>query len=81
MENYPGANAQDYFNVEQEESYYSILPTTTAYARNAIFSGMMPSDMEKYHPDLWVREDVEDGKNNFEDKFLERQLKKLKAEP
>jgi hypothetical protein len=42
------------------------------------FSGMMPSDMEKYHSDLWVREDVEDGKNNFEDKFLERQLKKLK---
>jgi DNA-binding response OmpR family regulator len=69
---------QDYFNIGKEESYYSILPTTTAYARNAIFSGMMPSDMEKYHSDLWVREDVEDGKNNFEDKFLERQLKKLK---
>ena len=65
-----------YFNLESEESYYSILPTTTAYARNSIFSGMMPSDMARHHPDLWVGEDVEGGKNNFEDKFLERQLKK-----
>jgi len=45
----------EYFNIEQEESYYSILPTTTAYARNAIFSGLMPSEMAKTHPDLWAR--------------------------
>lgn len=70
----------DYFNLDNEESYYSILPTTTAYARNGIFSGLMPSDMEKYHPDLWVGENVEGGKNNFEDKFLERQLKKHKLD-
>lgn len=70
----------DYFNLDNEESYYSILPTTTAYARNGIFSGMMPSEMEKYHPDLWVGENVEGGKNNFEDKFLERQLQKHKLD-
>ncbi|MCK5278928.1 MAG: bifunctional response regulator/alkaline phosphatase family protein [Cyclobacteriaceae bacterium] len=70
----------NYFNLDREESYYSILPTTTAYARNGIFSGMTPSDMEKYHPDLWVGEDVEGGKNNFEDKFLGHQLKKLKLD-
>jgi len=69
---------QDYFSVDSEENYYSILPTTTAYARNAIFSGMLPSDMAKYHPDLWVGEDIEEGKNNYEDKFLQRQLQKLK---
>lgn len=66
----------NYYNLEQEESYYSILPTTTAYARNAIFSGLMPSEMARQHPDLWVGEDIEGGKNNYEDKFLERQLKK-----
>lgn len=71
---------QDLFIINSEESYYSILPTATAYARNAIFSGMLPSDMEKYHPDLWVREDTEEGKNNFEDKFLERQIKKMRLD-
>lgn len=66
----------EYFNVEKEETYYSILPTTTAYARNAIFSGMMPSEMAKLQPDLWVGEDEEEGKNNFEDEFLVKQIKR-----
>ena len=66
----------DYFTVEKEETYYSILPTTTAYARNAIFSGMLPSEMARTHPDLWVGEDVDDGKNNFEDEFLGRQIRR-----
>ena len=64
------------FNIDREETYYSILPTTTAYARNAIFSGMLPSDMVKAHPDLWVGEEDDEGKNNFEDEFLARQLKR-----
>ncbi len=66
----------EYFNIEEEDHYYSILPTTTAYARNAIFSGMLPSDMAKYHSDIWVGEDVDEGKNNYEEEFLQRQLKK-----
>ena len=66
----------DYFNVEREETYYSILPTTTAYSRNAIFSGMMPSEMAKLQPDLWVGEDEEEGKNNFEGEFLDKQVKR-----
>jgi CheY-like chemotaxis protein len=70
----------EYFNVEEESAYYSILPTTTAYARNAIFSGMMPSDMEKKYPDLWANEDDEGGKNNFEEEFLKSQLQKNKYE-
>ncbi len=64
------------FNIDKEETYYSILPTTTAYARNAIFSGMLPSEMVKAHPDLWVGEEDDEGKNNFEDEFLARQLKR-----
>jgi len=66
----------EYFNVDSEETYYSILPTTTAYARNAIFSGMMPSEMAKMHPELWVGEDDDEGKNNFEDEFLSRQIRR-----
>jgi CheY-like chemotaxis protein len=66
----------EYFNIEKEEHYYSILPTTTAYARNAIFSGQLPSEMAKTHPQLWVGEDEEEGKNNFEDEFLGKQLRR-----
>lgn len=66
----------EYFNIESKNPAFAILPTTTAYARNAIFSGMMPSEMEKNHPDLWVDEAEDEGKNNFEKEFLERQLKK-----
>ncbi|WP_020529519.1 response regulator [Flexithrix dorotheae] len=66
----------DYYTVEEEIPYFSILPTTTAYARNAIFSGMMPSEMAKRHSDIWLNDDEEGGKNNHEDEFLERQLKR-----
>lgn len=66
----------DYFMVEAEETYYSILPTTTAYARNAIFSGLLPAEMAKTNPELWVGEDEEDGKNNSEDEFLAKQIRR-----
>lgn len=66
----------NHFNLDEEDNYYSILPTTTAYARNAIFSGALPDEMAKKHSDIWVGEDDEDGKNNHEDEFLARQLKK-----
>ncbi len=71
---------QEYFNVDEESVYYSILPTTTAFARNAIFSGMLPSEMEKYHSDLWVNDDEEEGKNNSEDQFLLRQMQKARID-
>ncbi len=53
----------DYYNITQEELYTTILPTATQYARNAIFSGLMPIDIERMFPDLWVDEDSEEGKN------------------
>jgi CheY-like chemotaxis protein len=64
----------EYFNIEEEGHYYSILPTTTAYARNSIFSGLMPSEMAKAHPELWVSDEDEEGKNNHEELFLAKQL-------
>ncbi|MBZ0326240.1 MAG: PglZ domain-containing protein [Altibacter sp.] len=60
-----------------EELFYSILPTATQYARNAIFSGLMPSEMEKLHPEYWLNDTEDGGKNMYEDKFLEAQLKRL----
>src|SRR5699024_4323393 len=41
------------YKTSKESTYYSILPSATQYARNAIFSGLMPSEMEKLYPDLW----------------------------
>jgi len=64
----------EYFNIKEETSYFSILPTTTAYARNSLFSGMMPSEMARFHPDLWEGEDTDEGKNNNEEEFLAENL-------
>ena len=67
----------NYYKKVAETPFYSILPTATQYARNAIFSGLMPSDMEKLHPDLWKNDTDEGGKNLHEDEFLKAQLKRL----
>lgn len=58
------------FNIE-EDLYYSILPTVTQYARNAICSGLMPSQIKQMYPDLWVDEDEDEGKNLNEKQLLE----------
>ena len=67
----------NHYKLEKEVSYYSILPTATQYARNAIFSGLTPLDMEKKFPQYW-KNDVDDGgKNMHEGEFLTEQLKRL----
>jgi hypothetical protein len=68
------------FSNEENSTYYSILPTTTAYARNAIFSGLMPSEIEKQFPQYWVNDEEEEGKNLHEKELLESQLKRNKLE-
>ncbi|MEP3836967.1 MAG: PglZ domain-containing protein [Algibacter sp.] len=67
----------NYYKKEQEDAFFSILPTATQYARNAIFSGLMPSDMEKLFPEYWKNDTDEGGKNMHEADFLEAQLKRL----
>lgn len=69
---------QELFRVVEEDVYCSILPTATQYARNAIFAGMMPSEIQKRFPDKWVGDDEEEGKNNYEDFFLQEQLQRLR---
>lgn len=64
-----------YFNVDTEDMYYSILPTATGYARNSIFSGLMPDEMAGQHPDIWVDDTDDEGQNMNEEEFINRQLK------
>ncbi|MEK9530394.1 MAG: response regulator [Flavobacteriaceae bacterium] len=66
-----------HYSLEHEQTYYSILPTATQYARNAFFSGLLPVDMEKQHPQWWKNDTDEGGKNLFENEFLMAQLKRL----
>ncbi len=67
----------NYYKLEKEVPYYAILPTATQYARNAIFSGLTPLEMEKQFPQYWKNDPEEGGKNLFEAEFLTAQLKKL----
>ena len=66
------------FRILEEDSFYSILPTATQYCRNAIFSGLMPAEIEKQFPAEWKNDEEEGGKNLHEEKFFREQLKRLK---
>ncbi len=72
------------FNIKTNY-YYSILPTATPYARNSLFSGLFPSEIEKNYPDLWSKGgDDERSQNKYEKELLQhlldRQKIKLKNE-
>ena len=67
----------DQFDID-EELYYSILPTATQYARNAIFSGLMPNKIAEMFPDLWVDEDEEEGKNINEEPLIQTQFERYR---
>ncbi len=67
----------EFFNVLVDEMYMTILPTTTHYARNSLFAGMLPSEIEKIYPNLWINEEDEEGKNIHEEELLGRQLQRL----
>ena len=67
----------DQFAID-EDVYCSILPTATQYARNAIFSGLMPVQIAKMFPDLWVDEDEEEGKNLNEEPLIQTQLERYR---
>lgn len=68
--------AEDF--IIDEDLYVSILPTTTQYARNAIFAGLMPDDIAKMFPDLWVDEDDDEGKNLNESPLIQTQLERYR---
>jgi DNA-binding response OmpR family regulator len=72
---------REYLTLDNEELMCSILPTATQYARNAMFSGLMPAQIEQMFPDLWSYDDEEGGKNEHEEELLktlfERYRKKV----
>lgn len=65
------------FEIE-EDIYVSILPTATQYARNAIFSGLMPNKIAEMFPELWVDEDEEEGKNLNEGPLIQTQIDRFR---
>lgn len=67
----------DLFEID-EDMYTSILPTATQYARNAIFSGLMPTQIAQMFPELWVDEDEEEGKNLNEEPLVKTQIERFR---
>ncbi len=68
------------FDVE-ESHYYSILPTATPFARNAIFSGMFPMEIAARHPAWWGQPSDEESLNAHEGELLAEQLAELMGRP
>lgn len=62
------------YTVRTEEQYTSILPTATQYARNAIFSGLLPLQIQEMFPNLWVEEGDEESKNQHEKELVQTLL-------
>jgi len=65
----------DYFEVDSGH-YCSILPTATPYSRNAIFSGLLPLEIQRRYPEYWVSEET--GQNRFEAELLGEQLHRMR---
>ncbi|OJV42228.1 MAG: two-component system response regulator [Bacteroidales bacterium 36-12] len=68
----------EYYSFLEEDLYSSILPTATQYARNSIFSGLMPVQIQQMFPDLWVDEEEDEGKNLNEKDLIQTQLQRFR---
>ena len=68
------------FRIVEEDAFFSILPTATSYARNAMFAGMMPADIDRKFRGRWKRDEEEGGRNQHEEEFLKAQLRHLGRE-
>ena len=65
------------YNKEKEIPYYSILPTTTQYARNSLFSGLMPKEIKDKFPQYWKDDHEDGGKNLYESELLKKNINRL----
>jgi CheY-like chemotaxis protein len=66
------------YNFDSDDTFYSILPTATQYSRNAIFSGLMPAQIRKMYPNLWVDEEEDEGKNLNEEALVKTQIERFR---
>ena len=64
----------EFYSIRTEEQYTSILPTATQYARNAIFSGLLPLQIQEMYPQYWVEEGDEESKNQYERELVQTLL-------
>ncbi len=69
-----------YLEVVDDQLFYSILPTATQYARNAIFAGLLPTQIEELYPQFWVGEDDEGGRNQFEEELANSFFKRMRRD-
>ncbi len=67
---------EDFFSIDSEGIYSSIIPTTTQYARNALFAGISPLEISKRYAQKWVSEEENKGKNLHEDFFFNENLRR-----
>ncbi|MEI7597498.1 MAG: bifunctional response regulator/alkaline phosphatase family protein [Bacteroidota bacterium] len=68
---------EQYYKIAEDQILYSILPTATQYARNALFSGLMPSEIQKKYPQYWMNDEDEGLKNLYEEQLFGELLKRL----
>ena len=68
----------EWFTIKEEQMYTSILPTATQYARNAIFAGLSPLQIQEMYPHLWIDEDEEESKNSNEEALIQTQLDRFR---
>lgn len=68
---------EDYYRTDKDRIYYSIIPTATQYARNSLFSGLLPSEISKKYPKYWLNEDDEGHKNQYEEELFGEQLRRF----
>lgn len=71
----------EFYAVEEEDYFYSILPTSTQYSRNAIFSGLTPLDIQKYYPEWWKNDNDEGGKNLHESQLVSELMRRTFRKP
>lgn len=67
---------EENYRVASDQTFYSILPTVTQYARNSMFAGLLPAEIERKYPKYWLGEDDEGTKNQFEEELLDEYLKR-----
>ena len=69
-----------FYKLQEEIICSSILPTTTQYARNALFAGELPVHIKRLYPKLWKDDIDSGGKNQHEEELLRAQFAALKQD-
>lgn len=68
---------EPYYHLERRH-YWSILPSATPFARNALFAGLYPREIATRYPDWWRGSSRQQhSKNAHEKELLGEQLKRL----